>query len=403
MSQCYASTEKGTRCRKTIEKDLFCSDHTDYGKLHLPLLTKFLNSCDEFTQLYTLDKPLLTKSQFGQLFFVTHKATGKPAVLKTKLQSKFAWPADRLDREVGLLHNDFSPQYNRIIQLIDTFTLVFPNKEDETMLIVAYTMEPVVCDLYEFWVTKKQGNPSIIKTVGKQLIQMMNQFHKSGYVYCDVSLTNIGVRCIKPLDLVLLDFGMSYPEPRIGHGSGGTAFYSSLACELDQRISYRDDMESIGYILLALITNYEIAKEWEDNDKRVEQKTSLKGIPSFIRNYIMACRAIPLHEKPNYKALLSILGGQSTNLFDHYITPSTTWVDYGQLDLLRYFDGIKGNDKNDDILDSHGLQNYLDLNRFLNKHQLGLNNIPKFVQAMVKLGLPKVDAEKFVAFIRYRK
>jgi len=399
MSQCYDMTDDGARCTNPISEHLFCIDHQDTCKIYTPLLITFLNSIPEFTSLYVLQKPLNSISGFGQLFHVTHRATSKPAILKVKMQSKVLYPCDDLNNEVELLYHHFTPRHNRIVRMIDSFNVVFPNKEQDLMFLVGYTMEPMLCDLQEWWFDQQKGSPALFKTVCKQAIEMIEQYHSSGYLHCDVKPKNICIRREKPLDLVLIDFGMTWKDATVkNNGYGGTEYFSSLQCALKKQISYRDDMETIGYVLLYLLHPTLLPNTPE---KRIEAKRSLNTFPTMFQNYFIECRQLAIHEKPNYKKLLRILGVRSTLIFEPYITPSTKYVNYFKLKDLDQFDGIRGDPKNIEILHDHELYTTRDLGIWKHKHDLFSDT--KLIKFITKLGIPQKDAEAFVHFCNIRK
>jgi len=393
-TQCYGMNNDGARCTlERISKYAFCEQHQD-GKVYTPLIVDFLNKSKEFTSLYSLGKPLGVQGGVGQLFNVTHNKTQKPAILKAKVQQRNTkYSVDNLRHECKIL-SFFSTQHYHVVQMIDYFDLVFI--EDTDSFLIGYTMEPLLYDLYSL-----RNIPFNIKDVCRQLIGMMSQFHESGYIHCDLSPANICIRQTKPLELVLIDFGFSFEENMDFKGFGGNVHCYSLQQETRNILSYRDDMESIGYVIWHIV---EGTLPWghipDDfgNKERIEMKRTLSKAPRRIVKYIQACRKTPLHQKPNYSHLLSILGIRKHDIKSDYITPQSKFIDYSKVELTE-FNGIKGNKKNIDILNDNDLQTRRDLSLFMSKHDMfGKDGNKKLQDSLVKMGIPESDAKAFVRF-----
>ena len=107
----------------------------------------------------------------------------------------------------------------------------------------------------------------------KQLINIMRQLHSVFVIHCDVKPDNFMVRYGENdglLKLVIIDFGMSrlfvdsqqttkHLPNKISDSLFGTPKYASYNVHLGHKYSRRDDLISIGYLLM---TVFDIALPW---------------------------------------------------------------------------------------------------------------------------------------------
>jgi len=149
-------------------------------------------------------------------------------------------------KEIRILEK-YSSQHHRIIQMIDTFQLVYD--EDRRLFLFGYTMEPLVCSLDKLVESNKIDIQKCMIRITEQLIEMTYQLHLGKVLHMDIKVDNIGVRSINPLELVLLDFGASEEiiesEKNRAWRTVGTAAYYSLLSETKPRLSYNDDLETV--------------------------------------------------------------------------------------------------------------------------------------------------------------
>ena len=104
-----------------------------------------------------------------------------------------------------------------------------------------------------------------------QLINIMRQIHSVFVIHCDVKPDNFMVHYVdNELKLVIIDFGMSrlfvdsqqttkHLPDKISDSLFGTPKYASYNVHLGHKYSRRDDLISIGYLLM---TVFDIALPW---------------------------------------------------------------------------------------------------------------------------------------------
>jgi serine/threonine protein kinase len=177
-----------------------------------------------------------------------------------------------------------------------------------------------------------------LKTVllmGIQMIEIIEEVHRLGILHRDIKPDNflIGNGCNKNT-LYLIDFGLAkvyikkgkHVKQENNRNLTGTARYVSINIHNGILPSRRDDIESIGYILLYLL-NGELPWQGLKSNTR-EEKQKLIGnvkreiklwdiysdfIPGEIFLFINYCRKLRFEEIPDYQYLKDILN----NLYKH--------------------------------------------------------------------------------------
>lgn len=100
----------------------------------------------------------------------------------------------------------------------------------------------------------------------RQLINIMRQIHSVFVIHCDIKPDNFMIQYVdEELKLVIIDFGMSrlfvdsQQTTKISDSLFGTPKYASYNVHLGHKYSRRDDLISIGYLLM---TVFDIALPW---------------------------------------------------------------------------------------------------------------------------------------------
>jgi len=179
----------------------------------------------------------------------------------------------------------------------------------------------------------RSGKPiSIVKTlhVGIQMIQRLKYIHDLNHVHRDIKPDNfMNGLGLKENMVYLIDYGLTkkyrssktheHIKYRIHKRMTGTIRYASINASRYCEHSRRDDLESVGYVLLFLLKGSLpwqglVMQEDEDRCKKVLQRkrevkvTDLcKGVPNQMILFIEHCRGLKFEEEPNYDYLIGLL------------------------------------------------------------------------------------------------
>ena len=175
-----------------------------------------------------------------------------------------------------------------------------------------------------------------VSVIGYKCVQLLRKLHSKGYVHGDVKPENFLCAYSEDKDidpsrgLFMVDLGLasrwrdpSKPGGHIPYGQrvdhfSGTVRYASVNAHLGRWLSRRDDLESLGYMLLYL---YNGSLPWqgysgEDKNMQVcETKGRLtvdamcRGAPEVFQYFLAYVRQLKFEEDPDYDYLLLLCDG----------------------------------------------------------------------------------------------
>lgn len=199
----------------------------------------------------------------------------------------------------------------RVVKRLGFFRL-----NDNDIQISVLVLEPCGISL-KSWLAQDQNLVDRV-LVSTEIIRAMEQVHDASVIYRDVSLGNV---CIGPENSVkLIDFGLGTIEDvqkinpdEVLPDLMGSHPYLSLAALSLQKPFYRDDMESLGYLIWNILDPDSFW--WTENKdekkqlKYVQKVTKDSRTPPVIAKYIQYCRSLPrLTQTPgSYEQLISLV------------------------------------------------------------------------------------------------
>jgi casein kinase I family protein HRR25 len=201
----------------------------------------------------------------------------------------------------------------------------YGNIEDGTKALVMSYLGPSLENLFDF--CNRKLSFKTIAMIGIQLMDRLEHIHSKGILHRDIKpdnfLIGIGENRGK---IFMVDFGLSKSfrenENHISYRSNknftGTYRYSSIRNHRGVEQSRRDDLESVGYMLVYFAKGVlpwqglKIEDKAERNraiykKKRTFSASSLcEGLPSEFYDYIRYARMLRFTSRPDYNYLRSL-------------------------------------------------------------------------------------------------
>lgn len=196
--------------------------------------------------------------------------------------------------------------------------------EGDYNVMVMELLGPSLEDLFNF--CSRRFTMKTVLMLADQMISRIEYVHTKNFIHRDIKpdnfLMGIGRHCNK---LFLIDFGLAkkYRDNRTRQhipyredkNLTGTARYASINAHLGIEQSRRDDMESLGYVLMYFNRTslpwqgLKAATKKQKYEKISEKKMSTpvevlcKGFPAEFAMYLNYCRGLRFEEAPDYMYL----------------------------------------------------------------------------------------------------
>lgn len=191
---------------------------------------------------------------------------------------------------------------------------------DKNLLAIDMLHKPIERLLAE---NKRKLSLKTVLLLADQMIDCIRYIHSKDFIHRDIKpenfMTGTGANSGK---IYIIDFGLckryrnQYNKQHIAYSEGkaltGTARYASINAMAGGEQSRRDDMESLGYVLIYLLKG---ELPWMDQkSENVEEKFSkvlqkkkntkisdlVKGIPEEFGEYLIMVRQLLFHQEPEY-------------------------------------------------------------------------------------------------------
>jgi serine/threonine protein kinase len=263
----------------------------------------------------------ISSGSFGDVFCAKHKDTDKEVALKIPIKT------DEKNGEESLL--DEAKVYNALNKERSencgiANVKVVKNKELDKKIIIMDLLGP---SLERMLKERKKFRLKTIILLAIQMIDVIRYIHDKGYVHRDIKPDNFVLDTNNGDKLYCIDFGLAkkYIKNNGQHISFkrtnkfcGTARYASIAAHKGYEHSRKDDLESIGYLLVYL---YRGKLPWQnlkhkDKKKRynmiMEKKISIneeelcEQLPREFLVYFKHVKTLDFDERPRYQALINM-------------------------------------------------------------------------------------------------
>jgi serine/threonine protein kinase len=284
-----------------------------------------------FQDNYDLIKKIGSGS-FGDVYLSKHKQSDVLMASKvedfkgkhTKLQSE--------KRIYRILHDANVDQIPKIFEFMKTRKYHIMNME-----LLGKSLDKIF-ESYD-----KQFDLTTVFKLGLDMIDIMEQLHDAGIIHRDIKPNNFMMGVEDKGKLYIMDLGLSKiymkKDRHIKYSTDrnivGTARYISNNIHLGFEPSRRDDMESIGYLLVYFLKGklpwqgLKKSKKTSQIEKIKEVKLCTspsklcKGLPPSFCKFLVHIRELGFYDRPDYDYLKKIILDDAENLG---VVPKYCWV-----------------------------------------------------------------------------
>ena len=272
---------------------------------------------------------LIGKGSFGQIYISYNlrdnlpvsikkedKKPGKTPQLKTEskiYQTLLNIQADDVSGAKPLSQDEVTgvPKFYGVGELPDCYYMIID------------FLGPNLIELFNYCGCKK-FTISTVCLIALQVLNRIENIHKHHYLHRDIKPENFLIGIHEKSNIIyLIDFGLSkrYKNPkthqhipyREGRALTGTARYVSINTHMGIEQSRRDDLESIGYMLIYFLKGvlpWQGLKNGNEKYTRImEKKLQIPteilcyGLPDEITYYLKYCKSLRFEDRPDYDYL----------------------------------------------------------------------------------------------------
>ena len=239
---------------------------------------------------------------------------------------------------------------------------LFDRMENKFNYMVMDFLGPSLSDLFQF--KEKSFSIETVLMIGIQILTRIEFIHEKGFIHRDIKPENFVIGLNEKSNVVhIIDFGLSkrYKDKNTGQHIPyrenrhlvGTVRYASINAHLGVEQSRRDDIESIGYVLVYFYLGRLPWQSKQDKGKppvnKIMEKKLItppeilcKRMPMEFSYYFHYCKNLKFEDRPDYttlKCLFADLLSSRIQLENEFVFD---WFDDGNLNRKE----VKGIDRN---------------------------------------------------------
>jgi len=274
---------------------------------------------------------IIGRGSFGEVYLAQHNKTNEKVAIKVEKKNpndKNGMSAKRLKLEYKIYRylrkNGFCSGIPKVFQFIET--------KDGYYMLVMQLLKKNVDDF--FCEYKRKFSIGTIFKFGIDITRLLQSLHNCGFIHRDIKPSNFMFGYDN--ELYLMDLGLSkryltkggkHIELRYDKSFVGTARFASNNVHYGLEPSRRDDLESVGYMLVFFAKGI---LPWQGLKKKKDEKqidlignkklTTSKpvilcaGLPLCFEKYLTYCRSLKYEETPNYVYLVNLFIDEAKEL-----------------------------------------------------------------------------------------
>lgn len=277
------------------------------------------------------------KGSFGEIYLTYNKRDNNQVATKKEIKTietdnKLKTEALIYQKLLNIKKQDLSGE-NAIIQdeVLGVPGFYGSGETPDFNYLIIDFLGPNLLDLLKICKGRK-FTISTVSLLGLQIINRIEYLHNHDFIHRDIKPENFLIGTQEKSNIIyLIDYGLS-KRYRIGKNNQhiqykedksltGTARYVSINTHFGIEQSRRDDLESIGYILIFFLKGslpWQGLKGMERFQNILEKKLQIppellcQGLPEEMTSYLNYCRSLHFEDRPDYDYLrglfISILG-----------------------------------------------------------------------------------------------
>lgn len=252
----------------------------------------------------------LGKGSFGEVYLIEDRKTQHRYAMKIESRSTKSRLKEEFNIYVQLIRNGVNKGIPKIINFFEA-----SNYDIMVMELLGDSLDQL------FIKHNKRFDMGTVLKLGVDMINLMETIHNAGFIHRDIKPNNFMIGYHNKQDLYILDFGLSkqyminnkHMTMKFDKSLVGTARYASVNVHIGIEPSRRDDLISIGYLLIYFLKG---RLPWQGLKKKKENKTNKEDQLTMIKNVKLSTSFTQLCE------------GLQHQCFEEYITYCSNELDF---------------------------------------------------------------------------